>query len=117
MSDQRTGKPTRHDVLPQLETQEVPADRREEAASGVPRLTGSPRAGQLRHAPGQVLRELRRVRGVELHVEGKVPGNTWHRSTVRPQVNSKFGLNRNSQNLSDAPLICFFISFTGSNQF
>lgn len=69
MSGKGTGKPTRNDVLSQLETQEVPADRQEDAASGVLPLTWTTLAAEVSQAPGEVLRQLGGVRRVELDVK------------------------------------------------
>lgn len=84
MSGERAGKPARNDVLPQLETQEIPEDRQEDAASGAllnndrTRLAGGEASG----APGDVLRQLGGVRGVKLDIKRKIPGNAWRRNKV-----------------------------------
>lgn len=84
MGGKRAGKPSRNDVLSQLETQEVPEDRQEDAASGAlvkndgTTLTGGEASG----APGDVLRQLRGVGRVKLDVKRKIPGNAWWRNKV-----------------------------------
>lgn len=71
MSGKRAGEPTRNDVLPQLETEEVPEDIQEDTASGVAlnidRTTLA--GGEVSEAPGDVLRQLGGVRRVKLDIE------------------------------------------------